>query len=458
MPPELPEDVLFLIVKELNLLHRREIGSPPPTLLSQYAGVGRTWNAIIERKTFSHLRVYSPGHQRPISPARFKQLMDRDPARWDALSTVSFYAGYPVNLCSERGRSEAGMAVNNEHFSSSVREFWKVLETLDAPDGKARDLLFNTAQVPYDNSFVPGADAYLHLVGEPLPRLRCLTGFCTNLCDSIWPSSLMHLAASIDGLTTTRLIFDDDIKDLELLRRYREDLGRCISQTPTSCTDFSADFGYYSSGFDEMPAVAPSTPDTLCIQLRSLSMCLRHLNLEHLRVSPALFWPTTDEQLGDGTAAAFVPSWPNLESITLILAPLDSYGHFYADPSPEELESQLEAREIFQMPSEVLDRQVPRPERGLHQLIVAAGQAVRSGMPRLQWLRMEQDNVGPYMNFSVARHPTRGDPFHLDWHSEPPVPLTEEVLRTWGLEWEACREYWDKDDPPGWYKLSAVLP
>ncbi|KAL0253408.1 hypothetical protein SLS55_010387 [Diplodia seriata] len=373
--PELPEDALFLIVKELNLLHRREMRSPPPTLLSQYAGVGRTWNAIIERKTFSHLRVYSPGHQRPITPARFKQLMDRDPARWDALSTVSFYASYPIACNSERGRSEAGKAVNNAHFSSSVREFWKVLKTLDAHEGKARDLLFSTLQVPNDNIFVPGGDAYLHLVGEPLPHL-----------------------------------------------------GRCISQTPTSCTDFSAEFGYSYSGFDEMLAVAPSTADTLCIQLRSLSMCLRHLNLERLPVSPALFWPTTDEHLGDRTAAAFAPSWPNLETVTVLFAPLDSY-HI-----------------------------APLPERGLQQLMVAAGQAVHSEMPRLQRLYMEHHDVDSDVALSLARHPRCGDPFHLDWHSEPPVPLTEEVLRTWGLEREGCREDWDKDDPPDWYTLSAVVP
>ncbi|KAL1615545.1 hypothetical protein SLS54_008950 [Diplodia seriata] len=428
--PELPEDVLFLIVKELNLLHGREMRSPPPTLLSQYAGVGRTWNAIIERKTFSHLRVYSPGHQRPITPARFKQLMDRDPARWEAVSTVSFYASYPIYSCSDRGRSEAGKTMNNEHFSSSVREFWKVLETLEAPDGKARDLLFRARQVPNDNSYVPGDWAYLHLVGEPLPRLRCLTGFRTDVCDPIWPSSLMHLAASIDGLTTTALRFEDDIEDVELQRRYREDLGRCISQTPTSCTDFSADLGYFTSGFDWMSAIAPSTADMLCIQLRSLSMCLRHLNLNYLRVSPALFWPTTDEQLGDGTAAAFAPSWPNLETFTVIFAPLDSYDKPVA----------------------------PRPERGLQQLMVAAGQAVRSGMPRLQRLYMEDHPVDSDVELTLARHPRRGAPFHLDWHSEPPVPLTEEVLRAWGLEREACREHWGKDDYSDWYTLYAVVP
>ncbi|KAF4535217.1 uncharacterized protein LTHEOB_12698 [Lasiodiplodia theobromae] len=83
-------------------------------------------------------------------------------------------------------------------------------------------------------------------------------------------------------------------------------------------------------GLGEQPAVTPGSPDILCIAIRNLSMYLRDLRLEDLRVSPELFWPTVEQQRQQ-------PLWPHLETLYLNFEPVDSYGRFYADPIPEEL-------------------------------------------------------------------------------------------------------------------------
>lgn len=247
--PQLPEDVLFLIVKQLQQLHRQDHPKNTPLWhqpkLSQYAGINRTFNAIIERETFQHVHVYSealtapclsPGEQgnhpaHSTTPARFKQMMNRDPDRRRAiLRRVSFLASHEFPLNSDEARSEAGGAANNQHFSQSIRQFWEVLEGLEKPGQRKFILEFDSLSVSppvSDSEHHPGRESHLHLIGNTLPQLNCVSGFEFRRGLRIWPSSLLQIMASMKSLTRADLRFDNTIEDPEQRRQYRK--GRHIS-------------------------------------------------------------------------------------------------------------------------------------------------------------------------------------------------------------------------------------
>ncbi|KAF4536482.1 uncharacterized protein LTHEOB_2243 [Lasiodiplodia theobromae] len=342
--PAFPDDVLFVIVKELKQLLREDISrhdrySGRQPKFAPYAGVSRQWNAIIERETFRHIRVSSTdllhegcGGEAPdqglVTTARFKEMMNRDPVRRrKILRHINFVASYSFSVYSTMGRLDAGRTTNDEHFSRSVHEFWKMLEHWELP------LSLTFVQAPISKGdWSKESPAWLNLVGDSLPRLRSVTSFSVDDELVVWPSSLMTIVESLTHLTNAKLILNDDIEDPKLRRRWREDLGHGISQISITCRDFYARLTDRSHGFEEQPAVAPGGPDTFCINLRTLSTHLRHLHLEQARISAALFWPGADEK-----NQASLPSWPHLETLLIQLEPVDSFGRFYADPTPEEV-------------------------------------------------------------------------------------------------------------------------
>ncbi|KAK0638109.1 hypothetical protein DIS24_g10146 [Lasiodiplodia hormozganensis] len=266
--------------------------------------------------------------------------------------------------------------------------------------------------------------------------------------------------ASMKSLTRADLRFDNTIEDPEQRRQYRKDLGTCISQLPASCLELNAVFADVSHGFDEHPAVTPHTPDTLCIGIRDLSTRLRHLSLDAVRVSPAIFWPADVEQQQQQQP----PSWPQLEVLELILEPVDSYGTFYADPTPSEIAYNA-ANHTPARPIESITRLVPRPERGLHQLVTAAGRAAfrgGGGMPRLRELRVElPDKCGLAVELFFGQDWKGEGNFRLEWTSRPPVPWTDEIVEAWGIEWNMCEidsEEADEDGDGGYWNLETMVP
>lgn len=124
-----------------------------------------------------------------------------------------------------------------------------------------------------------------------------------------------------------------------------------MSEIPGTCEVFEANSHNESDGMDEQPAVLGCGIDYLCIGLRDLSMRLRRLVLEDVRISPALFWPQDDEP---GKAA---PYWPNLTYMRDLFAQIDASGKYgflsyaisdipnpgkwYTTPDPEHLPARL---------------------------------------------------------------------------------------------------------------------
>ncbi|KAL1615544.1 hypothetical protein SLS54_008949 [Diplodia seriata] len=473
--PDLPEDILYFIVTELIHIERYD-GSGR---LSKYAGVSRTWNAIIEREIFKDLYVASDVPpalsdvgilpQRPITLSRFKKMMERDDGRRRSIvSRISIRAHYLYSLESEEARSDAGQAVNNEHFSRCIHDMWKVLEDWGTANRRplTLDLAASSMLPPKIDARCPQRDKpYLHLAGAPLPQLRGVGSFELDDDPRIWPPSVFRMVGSMTALTSTTFVFDDMMRDDELRQQYREDLGKSLSLIPPTCTHFEARFLSRYCAFDsEEPVVAASKPDILCINLRRhLATHLRDLRLDCLRVSPALFWPSAfEQQQQQQQPPPSPPSWPHLEILEVVFEQQDSYGLFHADHTVDELTNYttLPARDRMILS---LTRSIPRPERGLYQLFAAAGRAVRlGGMPRLERLHMELHAIGQDVKFFFGRKDWDVDEeFEIDWKSIPSVEWTDEVLEAWGLAWEDCRvtrsdgNSWDRRN---YLKLEADVP
>lgn len=266
---QLPEDVLFLIVEQLDQLHRQERSQLfPPRYqyqpgLSQYAVVNRTWNAITERETFRHISVCSDGFTRKDfdyspTPSRFKELMNRDPARRRAIiHQVSFYASHRFPLDSDEAQSEAGGAANDRHFSQSVREFWKVLQGLEWPKGRTFTLRFSSLSVVkqfYDGRMYPSGP-YLHLVGDTLPYLSCVSSFLLGEYLRICPSSLVRIVATMKELRHVQLRLDDTIINPEKRLQYRKGTHiSCIRSAPATYLFFSPQTSEHASASFQPPA------------------------------------------------------------------------------------------------------------------------------------------------------------------------------------------------------------
>ncbi|KAL0253409.1 hypothetical protein SLS55_010388 [Diplodia seriata] len=415
-------------------------------------------DAIIEREIFNDLDVASDVPpalsdvgilpQRSITLSRFKKMMERDDGRRRSIvSRISIRAHYLYSLESEEARSDAGQAVNNEHFSRSIHKMWKVLEDWGAANRRplTLDLAASSMLPPKIDARCPQRDKpYLHLTGAPLPRLRGVGSFELDDDPRIWPPSLFRMVGSMTALTSTTFVFDDMMGDDELRQQYREDLGKSLSLIPPTCTDFEARFCSRYCAFDsEEPVVAASKPDILCINLRRhLATHLRDLRLDCLRVSPALFWPSAFEQQQQQQPLPSPPSWPHLEILEVVFEQQDSYGLFHADHTVDELThyATLPARDRMDLS---LTRSIPRPERGLYQLFAAAGRAVRlGGMPRLERLHA----TGQHVKFFFG-HWNGDEEFEINWKSIPSVAWTDEMFEAWGLAREDCRVDSSEGDP-----------
>ncbi|KAB2573742.1 hypothetical protein DBV05_g7554 [Lasiodiplodia theobromae] len=237
----------------------------------------------------------------------------------------------------------------------------------------------------------------------------------------------MTIIESLTHLTDAKLILNDEIEDPELRRRWREDLGHGISQISITRRDFYARFTDRSHGFDELPAVAPGGPDTFCINLRTLSTHLRHLHLEQARISAALFWPGADEK-----KQASVPSWPHLETLLIQLEPVDSYGRFYADPTPEEVAYNASHNEL--RPWDPIEHR--EDDTGFAAKLELYENHVNGGKRkdgRLRW----------------------------SWYITPAMRLADDLLEAWGLQWdevEIWEEEGDREEDNGLWTAEALIP
>ncbi|KAL0253451.1 hypothetical protein SLS55_010430 [Diplodia seriata] len=132
--PDLPYDIVFLILKQLKLLEaqqhvrsRRYSRRPQqPTKFSAFATLSRAWNFAAERETFQTLHVFDdniPESLRggPITTTRFKQMMSRDaPRRRQIPRRIVYYASTQSELDSNKAMTEQGRKANDQTDLKSV--------------------------------------------------------------------------------------------------------------------------------------------------------------------------------------------------------------------------------------------------------------------------------------------------------------------------------------------------
>ncbi|KAL1647044.1 hypothetical protein SLS58_002814 [Diplodia intermedia] len=427
--PDLPYDIVFLIVQHLKLLEAqqyvpsRRYSRPPrqPTKFSAFATLSRAWNFAAERETFQTLHVFDdniPESLRggPITTTRFKQMMSRDaPRRRQIPRRIVYYASTQFTLDSGKAMTEQGRKANDLTFSASIQHFWEVLKDWPTlPDHLIRSLDLRLIAVAHEApvnmiysdlkcAYVVSDHSveyhnyeeleYMNLLGTPLPRLRCISG-------------------------------------LDVPRETRLDI--VIKTLPHTLTAFSGTYNYMSTRHADQLSHVSSTFSRHCIGLRNLSTCLRSIELSDICITPSLFWPNPDEP-----DAARLPNWPLLEEFHLLFAPIDPH-------EPLDDEEQLHV---------VIDRhRAPRSlrsarhessgiEEPLNQILAAAGRAVRQ-MPRLQTLSLEMlarrgcaDMALALDVFGEKRGGSDGADaaaIRLMWKSTPPLPWTDETIAAWG--------------------------
>ncbi|GME66464.1 uncharacterized protein LTHEOB_3223 [Neofusicoccum parvum] len=369
----LPYDIIFLIVDELEKLIREE-NSRQRVRLASYATINKTWKVAVERVTFRNIFVH------PRNLHGFKEIVGRDRARLSAVRSLRYIMDHHFNTIND-GSVEPEGPCGDEGFSRNLEEMFELLadwESGDSPNMRLQDLCLNLGiqhnrakQCEYesresdyrenrvesndhdsgndesseeDQDSEDGQDSHgddywkvvelraeqlrpnrdkplFRYVGRGLPRIHSVKSFRFE-GKSLRPEALMEILSSMDGLQECYLnaFSDATTKDPSLRPEYRKALGENLSRIPHTCTHLRAGFYHRSQGMDAQPGVFDSGIDHLSIGLRDFSTRLENLHLEDVRISPSLFWPQEDEPSSDP------PYWPNLRHMKVEFAEVSASG------------------------------------------------------------------------------------------------------------------------------------
>lgn len=250
--PDLPADIVFLVICELKQLIKndqeravsprrkrgcsgakaRQGGLPPlpaPPSLAPYAGINRTWNAAIERETFRSIFVT------PQRLGEFKAIVAREHSRLSLVRHLEYHLAHEWDCDSPNGQSADGRRENDESFSRSVEEMARVLECWgerDAPWERLSGVhlyvktCFTRSKEDHciDTDTDTGTEdaAFLHCSGESLPRMRSVSSFSYQE-GHIWPRSLMQILSVMESLDACKLwVSDRSTVNPAIRRDYRK--------------------------------------------------------------------------------------------------------------------------------------------------------------------------------------------------------------------------------------------
>ncbi|OJJ74820.1 hypothetical protein ASPBRDRAFT_27815 [Aspergillus brasiliensis CBS 101740] len=185
----------------------------------------------------------------------------------------------------------------------------------------------------------------------------------------------------------------------------------------------------------------PNGLDILSIRLHTLSMRLGELTLTHIRISKALFWPSTQ----GSTNASY---WPNLERLQVLkMPPYNIDGSLLLG-----LRAPLRVEQLFQgWLSDDFSTNTPTDQREyiksdqMGVLYQAMGQAARH-MPRLQIMRLSLLHYryrtgiesGEFLEFNRGKDARIA---HLRINTQWGYQIGEEVISAWGLEEETAEQF-----------------
>ncbi|KAF9640025.1 hypothetical protein BFW01_g11831 [Lasiodiplodia theobromae] len=438
---DLPYDILHIIIAHLKALIQLDLSSAIRPRLAPYACICRSWNEAVEREIFRTLTLF-----RAEGLERAEELLTKYPdRRLSAVRRLTFVGWYQRSDSVKRDLSAKQLAERDAAFSADAERMFRLLQVVERA-GDARltlELHFVLKRTPpeggdeegvedFDSSdddddddsefddYGSGDDgeerlkydpAFLRYVGEGLPQVHCVKHFILdkNEHERLWGASVTALLSAMEGLEICDVsLHDEQTVDPGVRIDYRKALGESLYQIPDTCKRLFTSFEHFIMKRPKSrPGFVPTSVDSLCLGLQSLSTRLVTISLEMLTISPALFWPQGES---DGATA---PHWPNLEYFYVQYPPISASGESFTRMDPD------------------------RPNQELtNGLFVAVGKAVRN-MPALQLMEL---HMAPEFYFQLLfsyKFDKADGAFQVEWRGRGEMlKLSPNVLQAFDIKEE----------------------
>ncbi|KAL2809177.1 hypothetical protein BJX63DRAFT_424017 [Aspergillus granulosus] len=263
---------------------------------------------------------------------------------------------------------------------------------------------------------------------DPRPR---------NRWHQVWAEAVFQIAASCPTITELHLNLHEYVRPdhIEYIQDRRAAVAEGLQKLPTSLRLFDYAGHYEEPWKDTMPAlnVLKTGIDILATTLRGLTIVLRELRLDRVRLSTDFLWPLD----GDSNPIAN-PSycWPNLESLIMTyIPPFTPEGKWLTFPDADE---QRQINEVSDWEAEICNsergyirRQVLDTEQ-FHRLFISWGYAARHA-PRITTMKYHLKDRSK-VDFSFTTH---GEKANLHWKSRSSYRPDHRVARAWGFGLDA---------------------
>ncbi|KAI9926940.1 hypothetical protein MW887_003318 [Aspergillus wentii] len=262
---------------------------------------------------------------------------------------------------------------------------------------------------------------------KDLPILPFVTSFTMDDDrNTLSPSAFFHMLSRFPRVSHISAAESGDPPSAAILglRERRQDVIKCLPLVPDTVNTFKYQVGYVRE-LAPTPAYSAANYlynglDQFSIALRTLSMRLRELRLEYVRVSSSLFWPSQDE----GTSQT-APCWPNLEVLEVLEVPPNTPDGNLPQSLLKTILTRWEYETYYFGPLGIIN------SHEVDKLYIAIAKAAHQ-MPRLrrlyhlfrgeyessEWLEFERDDTGS------AR---------LSINSQFEYEIGEGVIAAWGL-------------------------
>ncbi|KAL2813094.1 hypothetical protein BJX63DRAFT_394909 [Aspergillus granulosus] len=317
LPPELISHILSFLRSEP---------------LAPYASVSKQWQAIIEKQTFSSLKLDTtqlPELAQIVSPPR-QQLLRQ-------LELKILLPEYPAEAREEVETNE-DREQNSRAFTDAIRSLFRVLAAW-REDCEASLSLSIYARSPSDIRETPTDErkkrranpkdllewrfegSYLQFLDPPetLPAVPVIGVFAapgnqglTSNRD-IAPAAVSKILSRLPRMREVQgRLSDDERKDHSLRNKLRAEFADSLSLWPTSIEHLNLNYRGWPPMDPNFAPLVRSTPgsDALSIALHRLSQQLVTLTLSDIMIGSELFWPP-------GSSTNPPPSWPKLTSYHL---------------------------------------------------------------------------------------------------------------------------------------------
>ncbi|CAG8308173.1 unnamed protein product [Penicillium nalgiovense] len=483
-----PSDVIHIIVtiirdtprpKKKRSVFRNEERAK----VAQYATVSRQWQAVVERVIWQRqLRIgYAGGWL-----AQLKTFTSGTPDRRARVGNIRRLPWEPeINWDHLREKAVADGADNAQMFSerhdlqcqASLRDLFELLYTWKDRQAnvelslrfsghtyaRGEDDVRNITQeqwesLDYYQLWKTGnAIHQVYLTAEDiqkLPRLPQVTSLILLDIDTtiLRPLSFFHI---LGRLPHVRHISGGEggslqPRALRVLTDQRQEVADHILILPESAETFTFAITHnrelsLNPARDAANYLSPRGLDEFSISCRSLSLRLRELRLDNVRVSKSLFWPTIEEKV-DPTYLA----WPKLEVLKVLEVPPNTPdGEWILDNNHEtDWEGELDddSYDEWEYDLDYYARRGILKNDPVNQLYESIGLAVQR-MPRLrslkhsfrgavgesgshEWLRFKRDLSTGMVTLQV----------NTEWG----LKLEEKVICAWGLKDEKAKEFREK--------------